>query len=85
MKILHTSDWHLGCALYGRKRYDEYEAFLNWLAALIESEDIVVLLVAGDVFDNTTPSNHAPIISLTYLQSHCKISACGLQEDTKRH
>ena len=32
MKILHTSDWHLGRALYGRKRYEEYESFLNWLA-----------------------------------------------------
>ena len=29
MKILHTSDWHLGRALYGRKRYEEYEAFLE--------------------------------------------------------
>jgi exonuclease SbcD len=30
MKILHTSDRHIGRALYGRKQYDEYEAFLNW-------------------------------------------------------
>ncbi len=36
MKLLHTSDWHLGRALYGRKRYDEYEALLNCLAALKE-------------------------------------------------
>lgn len=39
MKLLHTSDWHLGRALYGCKRYDEYEAFLNWLAAFIDSEE----------------------------------------------
>jgi hypothetical protein len=31
MKILHTSDWHLGRAFYNRKRYDEHEAFLNCL------------------------------------------------------
>jgi exonuclease SbcD len=59
MKVLHTSDWHIGRALYGRKRYEEFEAFLNWLAGFIEEENIDVLLVAGDVFDNSTPSNYA--------------------------
>jgi exonuclease SbcD len=72
MKLLHTSDWHLGRALYGRKRYDEYEAFLEWLAALIESEDIDVLLVAGDVFDNSTPSNRAQELYYRFL---CRVAA----------
>jgi len=40
-------DWHIGRALYGRKRYEEFEAFLNWLAGLIEDENIDVMLVAG--------------------------------------
>jgi DNA repair protein SbcD/Mre11 len=71
MKLLHTSDWHLGRALHGRKRYDEYEAFLSWLAALIESEDIDVLLVAGDVFDNSTPSNHAQELYYRFL---CRVA-----------
>jgi len=35
MKLLHTSDWHLGRALYGHNRYEECEAFLNWLTILI--------------------------------------------------
>ena len=35
MKILHTSDWHIGRALYGRKRYEECETFLNWLTIFI--------------------------------------------------
>ena len=72
MKILHTSDWHIGRALYGRKRYEEFESFLNWLAALIESEDIDVLLVAGDVFDNSTPSNRAQEIYYRFL---CRVAA----------
>ena len=67
MKILHTSDWHIGRALYGRKRYEEFEAFLNWLMTLIENEDIDVLLVAGDVFDNSTPSNRAQEIYYRFL------------------
>jgi DNA repair protein SbcD/Mre11 len=72
MKILHTSDWHIGRALYGRKRYEEFEAFLNWLAGLIESECIDVLLVAGDVFDNSTPSNRAQEIYYRFL---CRVAA----------
>ena len=72
MKLLHTSDWHLGRALYGRKRYAEYEAFLNWLASLIESEGIEVLLVAGDVFDSSTPSNHAQGLYYRFL---CRVAA----------
>ena len=67
MKVLHTSDWHIGRALYGRKRYEEFEAFLNWLVALIESENIDVLLVAGDVFDNSTPSNRAQELYYRFL------------------
>jgi len=67
MKILHTSDWHIGRALYGRKRYEEFEAFLNWLAGLIEFEDVDVLLVAGDVFDNSTPSNYAQELYYRFL------------------
>ncbi|MCM8543320.1 MAG: exonuclease subunit SbcD [Lentisphaeraceae bacterium] len=59
MKILHTSDWHLGRNLYGRKRYEEFTAFLNWLCETIEIEKIDILLVAGDIFDTNTPSNRA--------------------------
>jgi exonuclease SbcD len=35
MKVLHTSNLHIGRALYGRKRYEEFEAFLNWLAVIL--------------------------------------------------
>jgi exonuclease SbcD len=74
MKILHTSDWHIGRALYSRKRYEECEAFLNWLSGLIESEHIDVLLVAGDVFDNSTPSNHAQELYYRFL---CRVAAAA--------
>jgi len=72
MKILHTSDWHIGRALYDRKRYEEYEAFLNWLADLIEDEKIDVVLVAGDVFDNSTPSNLAQQLYYRFL---CRVAS----------
>ena len=72
MKILHTSDWHLGRALYGRRRYEEFQSFLNWLAEVINNERIGILLIAGDIFDTGTPSNKAQEL---YYQFLCKVSA----------
>ena len=72
MKIIHTSDWHLGRSLYGRKRYDEFENFLDWLAELIENEGIEALLVSGDVFDNIAPSNRSQELYYSFL---CKIAS----------
>ena len=67
MKILHTSDWHLGRSLYGRKRYEEFAAFLDWLARTIEDQKIAALLVAGDVFDTSTPGNGAQELYYRFL------------------
>ena len=72
MKILHTSDWHIGRSLYGRKRYDEFSAFLDWLAEFIQAESVDALLVAGDIFDTSTPSNRAQELYYRFL---CKVSA----------
>jgi len=72
MKILHTSDWHLGRSLYGRKRYEEFSAFLDWLARTIEGEKVDALLVAGDVFDTSTPSNRAQALYYRFL---CRVAA----------
>jgi len=72
MKILHTSDWHIGRSLYGRKRYDEFSAFFDWLADFIKTESVDALLVSGDVFDTSTPSNRAQEL---YYQFLCKVSA----------
>ena len=71
MKILHTSDWHLGRSLYGRKRYEEFAVFLDWLVQTIEDEKVDALLVAGDVFDMSTPSNRAQALYYRFL---CRVS-----------
>ena len=67
MKILHTSDWHLGRSLYRRNRYEEFEAFLDWLVCTIEEQEVSVLLIAGDVFDTSTPSNRAQELYYRFL------------------
>ena len=57
LKILHTSDWHLGRTLYSKKeRVVEHKAFLDWLLHTIELHGIQVLLIAGDIFDTAAPT-----------------------------
>ena len=72
LRLLHTSDWHLGRTLYGRKRYEEFGAFLDWLAETIRRDEIDVLLVAGDVFDNSAPSHRAQELYYRFL---CRAAA----------
>ena len=67
MKILHTADWHLGRSLYGRKRYEEFSAFLDWLSQTIEEKKVEILLVAGDVFDTSTPGSRAQELYYRFL------------------
>jgi len=56
VKIIHTSDWHLGARLHDEDRAVEHAAFLDWLVGVLKAERPDVLLVAGDVFDSAAPS-----------------------------
>lgn len=56
MKILHTSDWHLGHTLHDYSRETEHRAFLGWLLDTLEAETVDALIVCGDVFDSANPS-----------------------------
>lgn len=56
MKIISTSDWHLGNLFHGNDRLAEHKHFLLWLLQRIEEHQPDALLVAGDVFDNGNPS-----------------------------
>lgn len=56
MRLLHTSDWHLGQTLHNFDRAYEHQRFLDWLLDTLETEQTDALLIAGDVFDNANPS-----------------------------
>ncbi|NHZ44331.1 exonuclease SbcCD subunit D C-terminal domain-containing protein [Massilia aquatica] len=56
MRLLHTSDWHLGQTLHNHDRTYEHQCFLDWLLDTIVLECPDALLVAGDVFDTANPS-----------------------------
>lgn len=57
MKILHTADWHFGKRLHGYYLNEDMTMFLDWLYGIIESEEIDLLLISGDIFDVSNPSN----------------------------
>lgn len=68
MRILHTSDWHLGQNFMGKSRIEEHEAFLSWLLQTIKEKQIEVLLVSGDIFDTGTPPNYALELYYNFLK-----------------
>ena len=67
MRLLHTSDWHLGHRFHGRMRHEEQARFLDWLLEQIVSQQVETLLVAGDVFDTTTPGSRSQGLYYRFL------------------
>ena len=59
MRILHTSDWHLGQNFYSKSRAAEHEAFLNWLLETAQADEVDAIIVAGDIFDTGSPPSYA--------------------------
>lgn len=59
MRIVHTSDWHLGQNFYTKSRKNEHQAFLDWLLEQITEHQVNALIVAGDIFDTGSPPSYA--------------------------
>jgi exonuclease SbcD len=78
IRLLHTSDWHLGQSFYGFNRDEEHQQFLNWLTHEINHQQIDVLLISGDVFDNSNPSSAAVRLFYRFLAQTLKNNP-GLQ------
>lgn len=76
MKILHTADWHVGKVLKNQPRLDEQKAVLADLVRIADAEDVDVVIVAGDLFETSSPSPQAQSVVMgTLLQ----LSAQGRQ------
>jgi DNA repair protein SbcD/Mre11 len=59
MRILHSSDWHLGQHFMGKTRLLEHQAFLAWLVEQVQVQQVDAVLVAGDIFDTGAPPSYA--------------------------
>ncbi|MBB3260689.1 exonuclease SbcD [Paraburkholderia bannensis] len=59
MRILHTSDWHLGQNFMGKSRQAEHRQLIDWLVAQVDEHAVDAVLIAGDIFDTGTPPSYA--------------------------
>lgn len=59
MRVLHTSDWHVGRTFHGRDLLAEQESVLSGLADLVSDEHVDVVVVSGDLYDRAVPSGEA--------------------------
>ena len=88
MKILHTADWHLGLKLNKVDLLDQMHLFLDWLAELVEKEDIGCILHAGDIFDTKYPPQDAVDLYNKWLSKmirlHCQVIIIAGNHDSGR-
>ena len=80
IRILHTSDWHLGQVFHDQDRQEEHRAFIAWLLGLMEDEKVDALLVCGDVFEGANPPASAQATWYGFLAQ-----ASALQALVRRH
>ena len=74
MRILHTGDWHLGKNLEGQSRLEEQEEFLEDFVDIVKKNEIDLVIIAGDVYDNSNPPARAEKLFYDTLK---KISSNG--------
>lgn len=76
IRILHTSDWHIGQRLHARNRDQEHQLYFDYLINILNEKKIDVLLISGDIFDVGYPSNSALAQYYSFLtrvvNTHCK-------------
>lgn len=69
MKILHTADWHVGKVLKHRPRFEEHQAVLADLVRIADAEDVDIVLIAGDLFETSTPNPQAQALVMRTLMA----------------
>ncbi|CAB3797909.1 Nuclease SbcCD subunit D [Paraburkholderia caffeinitolerans] len=75
MRLLHTSDWHLGQNFMGKSRQAEHQQLIDWLIAQVDAHAVDAVLIAGDIFDTGTPPSYAREL---YSQLVVRLHAAGV-------
>lgn len=76
MRILHTSDWHVGRTLHGASLESAHARFFDWLVETVKQEAVDAVIVAGDVFDRAVPPLEAVQLVdrvITALSTHARV------------
>ncbi|WP_370279489.1 exonuclease subunit SbcD [Pontibacterium sp.] len=86
MRILHTSDWHLGQHFITKSRAAEHQAVINWLLEQVTPHQIDAVIIAGDVFDTGAPPSYArEIYNRFVVEMHkleCQLVILGGNHDS---
>ncbi len=69
LRLLHTSDWHLGNTIGDKDRTREFKAFLDWIRMQIVENAVDVLIIAGDIFDVSSPGSRIQRLYYQFLAS----------------
>lgn len=89
MRILHTSDWHLGQNFYSKSRAAEHQAFLDWLLETAQSHQVDAIIVAGDIFDTGSPPSYARELYnrfvVNFTANRVSSGGAGRQPRLRRH
>ena len=90
MKIIHTSDWHLGQRFFDKDRLEEQILFLDYLIDFIQKEKITALIIAGDIFDTANPTREAEKVYYDFLHTcsslhTCQVIIVGGNHDSATH
>lgn len=75
MRLLHTSDWHLGQHFMGKSRQAEHAALIDWLLEQVDAQAVDAVLIAGDIFDTGAPPSYAREL---YSQLVVRLHAAGV-------
>lgn len=87
MRLLHTSDWHVGKRIRGHSRAGEHRAVLDEIAALAEAESVDLVVVAGDLYETSAPtpeSEHIVNDTLLRLAEIAPVVAVAGNHDNPR-
>lgn len=86
MRILHTSDWHLGQHFMGRSRQAEHQALIDWLLQQVQQQEVDAVLLAGDIFDTGAPPSYARELYNQLVvrlhDAHCRLILLGGNHDS---
>ncbi len=86
MRIIHTSDWHLGQYFFTKSRAPEHQYFLKWLIEQVNQHQVDALIVAGDIFDTGAPPSYAREIYNQFVvdlhKTGCQLVILGGNHDS---
>lgn len=72
MKIIHTSDWHLGISLHSASLIEEQKNFIDFLISAVEEKNIDAVIIAGDIFDHSVSTAEAISLYNDAVTKLCK-------------